>query len=972
MVWKPSVLIVAILSLGCLFVPCDSSSAEEPVPDTLIDYGNGRTEWISTVSSATVSDTLSASLIAAGHTYTVSGSDVIVDSVGKKTIGAAGTGSYSVSGSTGITVSSAWYVYSWTGSEWSVVADISATYANQCLAVGFYPAGFVPAETPDYKAAWTAIGGDSWNTLQQTAELPTGAGKVVWSDDPKTVSGGVYGAILYARGHMLVNYGRSLDGDELGTLISFNVETGAREWSFQYPLGDSMTTSAPVVAGQYIFVQSPSNLIYRIDWRDGPGVNNANVITLNGAAWDAGTPFPQSTSSDVVGGYAVGPSAMVFDSGCIYLKASGGMIYCFDSSLRLVWSYQTNGRGYYTPVTVYGDIVAAGMMDGGLYILNAADGSLIDKKVVYTRSYSSQMIGCVNTPLVIEDGGKTYIMATYNDGRGMNTTKYGAVIFELSGGSLILKKDLFEELGAVSNRITMAKDFKGAYINCDKGTLTLDINGNHSILSDFTSGVNASHSGSVLVNNTYLFSTSYSSQLILQMKTDGTPIGTFTSPIRNYCMISPAIVDGYVLCGNDEGIYVVQGEFDAYVPPSNNTEQSPLMKILLPLIIIIAAIGALWAIMKFGLKWDSPWKHIKESVYVYFYGENYTHNRRSKHRLWAVLAIGIIITFLLALASLCIGSETTLGPGEALSKAWSAIGKGGRHLSYEESLIYNSRLPRTIVAFAVGIGLSTAGAVYQAVIKNPLVEPYIMGVSSGAGTFAVYVIAFNFTFFGLMSAHSPYLTAMAAIVGGLLAFGLTMFLAEKTGGKSMNYVLAGIVIGLVFSAVQSLMMISSGNNIASALTWLYGSFSQVTWEKVWLVLIPALALSFVPYIWAKELNLILIGEDQARQMGLDAQKFDRIMLILASVLTAICVAFVGIIGFVGLVVPHLCRMILGGDHRLMLPASMAFGGALMLAADLLSRTLLTGYELPVGAITTVIGVPVFAYLLIKRGRSYDS
>ncbi len=938
----------------------------------LLDYGNGRTEWIPTVSAATVSDTLGASLISAGHTYTTLGSDITLDSIGEKTLGAAGTGSYSVSGSTGITVTSDWHVYSWSGSEWGVVADISAAYTDQVLAVGYYPAGFVPAETPECKAAWTAIGGDSWNTLQQTAELSTGTGRVVWSDDPTAVSGGVYGAVLYARGHMLVNYGRSLNGDELGSLISFNVETGAREWTFEYPLGDSMTTSAPVVAGQYIFVQSPTNLIYRIDWREGPGANNVNVITLDGAAWDAGVPFPQSTSTDVVGGYAVGPASMVFDSGCIYLKASGGMIYCFDSTLRLVWSYQTGGRGYYTPVTVYGDIVAAGMMDGGLYILNAADGSLIDKKIVYTRAYSSQMIGCVNTPLVIEDGGKIYILATYNDGRGMNTTKYGAAIFELSGGSLVLKKDLFEELGAVSNRMTLAVDFKGAYINCDKGTLKLDINGNYSLISDFTSGVNTSHSGSVLVNNQYLFSTTYSSQKILQMKTDGTPVGTFTSPIRNYCMISPVIVDGYILCGNDEGTYVVQGEFEAYVPPSNNSEQSLLMKILFPLIIICAAIGVLWAVMKYGLKWDSPWNHIKESVYTYFYGENYTHNRRSKHRLWAVLIIGALITFLLALTSLCIGSETTLGPAEALSKAWSAIGKGGRHLSYEESLIYNSRLPRTIVAFAVGIGLSTAGAVYQAVIKNPLVEPYIMGVSSGAGTFAIYVIAFNFTFFGLMSAHSPYLTAMAAIVGGLLAFGLTMLLAEKTGGKSMNYVLAGIVIGLVFSAVQSLMMISSGNNIASALTWLYGSFSQVTWEKVWLVLIPALTLSFVPYIWAKELNLILIGEDQAKQMGLDAEKFDRIMLILASVLTAVCVAFVGIIGFVGLVVPHLCRMILGGDHRLMLPASMAFGGALMLAADLLSRTLLTGYELPVGAITTVIGVPVFAYLLIKRGRSYDS
>ena len=125
-------------------------------------------------------------------------------------------------------------------------------------------------------------------------------------------------------------------------------------------------------------------------------------------------------------------------------------------------------------------------------------------------------------------------------------------------------------------------------------------------------------------------------------------------------------------------------------------------------------------------------------------------------------------------------------------------------------------------------------------------------------------------------------------------------------------------------------------------------------------------------IWAKELNLVLLGEDQARQMGLDAKRFDRIMLILASVLTAFCVAFCGVIGFVGLVIPHLSRMIMGGDHRLMLPTAMAFGGFLMIAADLLSRILMTGYELPVGAITTIIGVPMFAYLLVRRGKSYGA
>ena len=321
---------------------------------------------------------------------------------------------------------------------------------------------------------------------------------------------------------------------------------------------------------------------------------------------------------------------------------------------------------------------------------------------------------------------------------------------------------------------------------------------------------------------------------------------------------------------------------------------------------------------------------------------------------------------------MCIGSKTTMGVGEAITALFSSLQKHGHGLTSNEYLIYVDRMPRIIAAIGAGIGLSIAGAMYQAVIKNPLVEPYIMGVSSGAGTLAIAVIAFDFTFFGLFPTNSPYLTAICAIVGGLLAFGVTMFLAIKTGGKSINFILSGIVIGLVFSAIQSLMIIQAGHKITDALSWLYGSFVSITWEEAWLILVPAIALSFIPIIWAKELNLILLGDDQAKQMGLNAELFNKFILITASVLTAFCVAFCGIIGFVGLVIPHLSRMIMGGDHRMMLPVSMAMGGSLMVLSDLLARILLTGYELPVGAVTTVIGVPVFAYLLIKRGRSYDA
>ena len=345
--------------------------------------------------------------------------------------------------------------------------------------------------------------------------------------------------------------------------------------------------------------------------------------------------------------------------------------------------------------------------------------------------------------------------------------------------------------------------------------------------------------------------------------------------------------------------------------------------------------------------------------------------KHNKLRLLVVCLVGLIATFAMFLCSLAIGPSVNLSLGDAMSALISAVGKNGQDLNFNEIIVYQSRLPRALAAMAVGIGLSVAGCVYQAIIRNPLVDPYIMGVSSGAGTFAVAAIAANFTFFGLLASNT-FSTPILAIVGGLLAFGLTMLIAEKAGGSSTNYVLAGVVIGLVFSAIQTLLLVtSSSDKLTSAISWLFGSFANVGWDTVWIIVFPALFLAVVPLFWAKELNLVLLGEDQARQMGLNVRKFNRWMLILASVLTSVCVAFVGIIGFVGMVIPHLSRMILGGDHRLVLPASIMMGGALMLFADLAAKMLMIPTELPVGAITTIIGVPMFAYLLIKKGRMYS-
>lgn len=352
-------------------------------------------------------------------------------------------------------------------------------------------------------------------------------------------------------------------------------------------------------------------------------------------------------------------------------------------------------------------------------------------------------------------------------------------------------------------------------------------------------------------------------------------------------------------------------------------------------------------------------------------GKGETHIERKKHRIVFISITGVILLFLVFIAMLSIGPTRILNPFEAISCLFSSISKGGSGLTENEIVVYSSRFPRAVAAIAVGMGLSVAGSAYQAVIRNPLVDPYIMGVSSGASTFAIAVIAFGFTFFGLFSATSMYLSAIAAIVGGLLAFALTMLLAHRAGATTNAYVLSGVVVGLVFGAAQTLMVVFSGDKVSNVMLWMFGTFANITMERALFILVPIVILSVFIFRFAKELNLVLLGENQARQMGLNVKRFNAMMLIFASVLTAFCVAFCGIIGFVGLVVPHLCRMLFGGDHRLVLPASIAFGGVLMMAADLVARMVIPGSELPVGAITTIIGVPVFAYLLIKRGKIYN-
>lgn len=966
-----SMAVVAILLVTavCIVPPSDATGDT----DVLLDHGNGSVEWTQS-SGGTVEDVLADAMIGLGVDFEISSGTISVDGVSSKTVGSSSNGgSLEESGATGATVTTEWHVFLWDGSSWVETDELSAPADASAVALAFYPDGIAPVVTPDHPYAVTMSRGDSSNTGNFDADYSSGEEyEVTWSE-----TGTAHANILYAGGYVFQKYG--IDSTGTARVVCIDGEAGEHVWDFEFTSGSNYESSTPLIVGDWIYVATMTGYIYRIPLYEGPGENNANVTSIGGVPFSEASPVEAVLKDFEVGNtYDSGFSSMVFDSGVIYVTHSNGMVYCFDTDLNLIWSQMLDGSTYLVAPTVYDGYLFTGALDGRLYVLDAVGGGIVADTTVAQYRYQSKVYGGVGQVAVQPTGNGTYTLyMTFSDGLGMSQINCGFAIYEFSpSGNVLVERYRNEDLGDMGRYILPVdtSDFRGVYFVAapDSGTnlYRIDSAGN---LETMTEGLAEIHSAPVLADDRYIYLVSYSSSdPIYQISLDGTIVGTASCPsgVRNFNMIPLVVLGDTIFGGTDSGIYRFDGAFPVYVAPSLEQGQ-PLILIIAEIVAaILVALGIVYAVLRFKGH-EKPFNYLKTSFLHYLYGDDQSHNTRNKHRLKFIIVIGAILTFAAFTLCLCVGSTSIENPVEAYSALFSAISKGGVGLDSLETTIYVSRLPRTIAALAVGIGLSVAGCIYQAIIRNPLVDPYIMGVSSGAGVAAIAVIAFDFTFFGMFSSHSIFLTAITACIGGLIAFACTMLLAEKSGGSAINYVLSGVVIGLAFSAVQTIMLTMAGNKLSNALSWLYGSFAEVTWSQVGIIVFLAVFLSLVPLIWAKELNLVLLGEDQARQMGLNVRRFNRWMLILASILTSVCVAFCGVIGFVGLVIPHLCRMLLGSDHRMVLPASICFGGVMLMLADLLARTGYYGMELPVGAITTVIGIPVFAYLLIKRGRMYD-
>ncbi len=279
------------------------------------------------------------------------------------------------------------------------------------------------------------------------------------------------------------------------------------------------------------------------------------------------------------------------------------------------------------------------------------------------------------------------------------------------------------------------------------------------------------------------------------------------------------------------------------------------------------------------------------------------------------------------------------------------------------TIVLQVRVPRIIMAALVGAALSICGVVLQALLRNPLAEPYILGISSGAAVGAVGAIMMGM---GTVGAVLPTMAFMGALATMIIVFSVAR-VRERI--YSQTLLLAGVVTNAFFTAVVMFMVsIASSNRIRNILFWLMGDFGFSNYREVLIVLPLVVGGFLVIFIHARPLNLIIMGEDAALQLGVDVERVKKILFICASIITAAAVSFTGVVGFIGLMVPHMIRMVIGSDHRLVIPASLLFGGSFMMATDAIARSIIAPTELPVGVITAMCGAPFFIYLL-RSGRA---
>jgi len=313
------------------------------------------------------------------------------------------------------------------------------------------------------------------------------------------------------------------------------------------------------------------------------------------------------------------------------------------------------------------------------------------------------------------------------------------------------------------------------------------------------------------------------------------------------------------------------------------------------------------------------------------------------------------------LVSLMIGSVKVSSLRTISILLQSLLGMEGAGTETERTILLSLRLPRAILAGFVGAGLSVSGTTFQALLRNPLADPYILGVSSGAAVGAIIAILLGFSTFS-------FGLPLASFLGSFLTILAVFYFGRQDGKIHPNtLLLAGVIVSSFLSAlIMFFISLSQKEELHTIIFWLMGDFSFSSGRAILIVSPYILSGVFLLYLRSRHLNLILSGEENAVQLGVDVERLKWVSYLSASLVTAASVSVCGLIGFVGLIIPHAVRLIFGPDHRLLIPASALIGASFLVASDTLARTLLAPTELPVGVVTAAFGGPFFMYLLRTR------
>ena len=338
-----------------------------------------------------------------------------------------------------------------------------------------------------------------------------------------------------------------------------------------------------------------------------------------------------------------------------------------------------------------------------------------------------------------------------------------------------------------------------------------------------------------------------------------------------------------------------------------------------------------------------------------------TTNPPTTRRVVVVALVGVVGLALAVVGGLVIG-PTPIGVGRVVGDMLSRVGLGHSTLSsLQSTIVWQLRAPRMVLGLLAGSMLAVAGGTYQGVFRNPLADPYLLGVAAGAGLGATFAIVHD----GGLGV--PAWTPLLAFGGAIIAVSLTWVIGGRAlGSNAARLILAGVAVSALLTSAQTFLQQSSLNSMARVYIWLLGSLASASWGSVAMITPYVVVCVVVCVLAARALDVMSVGEHEARSLGLPVRRVRLIVIGASSLGTAAVVSALGLVGFVGLIVPHIVRLLVGSSYRRILPISVVFGAAFLVLADTIARTVIAPSELPLGVVTALVGAPVFVVILSVR------